>query len=270
MSGVHPSAIVAPEARIGEDVTIGPFCLVGPDVTLGDGVTLRSHVVVEGKTEIGARTVVYAFAALGARPQDLKFAGEDSTLVIGEDNTIREGVTMNPGTADGGLVTRVGSHGLFMVGAHIAHDCVVGDHVILANNASVAGHCTVGDHAILGGLSGVHQFVRIGAHAFIGGLAGVVDDVIPFGMAVGNRANLSGLNVVGLKRRGFTREQVQELRKAYRLLFSPEGGFSERVADVESMFSDNEAVQQIVAFIKARSDRPICQPPNGAARGNDA
>lgn len=269
MTDIHPSAIVSKEARLGEGVTVGPFCVVGGRAVLGDGVRLHSHVVVEGATEIGALTQVFPFASIGHRPQDLKFSGEESTLVIGERNMIRECVTMSPGTSSGGLVTRVGSDCLFMLGSHVAHDCVVGDRVVFANNVSLAGHCTVGDHAIIGGLAGIHQFVRIGAHAFVGGLAGVTDDVIPFGMVVGNRANLSGLNIVGLKRRGFTREQIAELRKAYRLLFSPEGEFSERVQDVEAMFGNNDAVKHIVEFIRARSERPICQPRNVSGRDFD-
>ncbi len=260
---IHKQAVVETGAELGAGVEIGPFCHVGPKVVLGDGVKLHAHVVVTGNTTIGARTEVFPFAVIGTIPQDLKYAGEESRLEIGSDNKIREHVTMNPGTAGGEMVTRVGSHGLFMVGAHIAHDCQVADHVIMANNATLAGHCHVGAHAILGGLSAVHQFVRIGAYAFVGGMSGVENDVIPFGMAIGNRAHLSGLNIVGLKRQGFDREHIHDLRKAYRMLFATEGTLKERLEDVEKMFGHVEGVRQIIAFIRAPSDRALCVPPSG-------
>ncbi len=260
MSQIHPTAIVDPKAEIGPDVVIGPYCVVGPNVVLGEGVRLRAHVVVEGRTEIGAHCDVFPFASLGTIPQDLKYKGEETRLIIGPHTVVREHVTMNPGTEGGGGVTRVGAHGLFMVGSHVAHDCQVGDHVILANNATLAGHCVVGDYAILGGLSAVHQFVRIGEHAFVGGMSGVENDVIPFGMAIGNRAGLSGLNIVGLKRHGLSREQIHTLRRAYRLLFSEEGTLKERMEDVEKMFPEDDGVQRIIAFIREKSDRSLCVP----------
>ncbi len=265
MATLHATAIVDPAAKLGAAVEIGPFCVVGPGVELGDRVRLHSHVVIAGRTTIGADCEIFPFASLGHAPQDKKFAGENSSLVIGERNIIREYVTMNPGTQGGGLITEVGSDGLFMIGCHIAHDCRIGNHVILANNASLAGHCVVGDHVTVGGLAGVHQFVRIGAHAFVGGLSAVVDDIIPYGMVVGDRAYLAGLNVIGLKRRGFSREQIQDLRKAYRLLFSTEGTFAERLEGVHEMFEDNDGIRQILDFVKAGSDRPICVPRNAAA-----
>jgi len=260
---LHPSAVVDPAARLGDGVRIGPFCCVGPDVELGDGVRLVSHVVVDGRTRIGAGTVVYPFAALGTPPQDLKYQGEPSELVIGAGNRIREHVTMNPGTAGGGMLTRVGDNGLFMVGAHVAHDCQLGDSIILANNATLAGHVVVGDFAILGGLSAVHQFVRIGHHAMIGGMSGVEQDVIPYGLVMGDRARLSGLNLVGLERRGYNRETVQALRAAYRMLFGPEGTLAERVDEVERSFAGNVAVSDVVAFIRRKSSRAVCQPRSG-------
>ncbi len=269
MTEIHPTAIVSPEARLGDGVFVGPYCVIGERVTLGDRVRLRAHVVVDGWTEIGADTEVSPFVSIGSRPQDLKYAGEESRITIGERNMIRECVSMNTGTIGGGLHTRVGSDCLFMLGAHVSHDCVIGDHVVIANNVALAGHCVVGEYAILGGNSGIHQYCRIGAHAFVGGLAGVVDDVIPYGIVVGNRANLTGLNIIGLKRRGFSREQIVELRKAYRLLFSPEGEFSERIQDVDSMFGNNDAVQLIIKFIRARSERPICQPRSVSHRGSN-
>ncbi|MCW6510398.1 acyl-ACP--UDP-N-acetylglucosamine O-acyltransferase [Lichenifustis flavocetrariae] len=257
---IHPMAVVAPEARLGRGVTIGPFCAVGPEVTLEDGVALLSHVAVAGRTRIGARTRVFPFASLGHEPQDLKFRGEDSTLEIGPDCVIREGVTMNPGTAQGGLATRVGHNSVFLANAHVAHDCDVGNHVVFSNNVMLAGHCRVGDHVIMGGGAAVHQFVRIGRNAFVGGMAGVEHDVIPYGMALGNRAYLAGLNVVGLKRHGFSRERIHELRRAYRLLFAPDGTLKERVEDVAAEFATQAEVQEIIVFIREGGDRAICVP----------
>jgi UDP-N-acetylglucosamine acyltransferase len=229
-------------------------------VELGDGVRLHSHVVVAGKTTIGPNTHVFPFASIGHPPQDLKYKGEESELVIGANNIIREHVTVNPGTAGGGMVTRVGNNCLFMVGAHVAHDCDIANHVILANNATLAGHVAVDDFAILGGLSAVHQFCRIGRHAMIGGMSGVENDVIPYGSVTGNRARLDGLNIVGLRRRGFSKSEVAAMRKAYRLLFAHEGTMAERLEDVAEMYKDNDAVMEIVGFIRSDSSRAICQP----------
>jgi UDP-N-acetylglucosamine acyltransferase len=259
---IHPSAIVEQGAELASGVEVGPFSVIGPQVVLHEGVRIHSHVVIAGRTEIGAGTEVFPFASLGNTPQDRKFRGEDSRLVIGERNVIREYVTMNPGTEQGGLVTRVGSNGLFLTGAHIAHDCVIGDNVLLVNNATLAGHCVVGDFASVGGLSAVHQYVRIGAYAFVGGMSGVENDVIPYGMALGNRAHLAGLNIVGLKRRNFDREQIHTLRKAYRMLFATEGTLMERLEDVEKMFPGEAAVQRILQFMKADSSRSFCVPRN--------
>lgn len=260
MSDIHPTAIVDDAAKIGAGVSIGPYSMVGPEVELGDGVELISHVVVAGRTSIGANTRIFPFASIGHQPQDLKYSGEASNLVIGRDNVIREYVTMNPGTEGGGMTTRIGNNGLFMVAAHVAHDCQLGDNVILVNNATLAGHVSIGEWAIVGGLSAVHQFVRIGKHAMIGGKTGVADDVIPYGSVIGNRAHLSGLNIVGLKRRNFSREDIHNLRKAYRLIFAEEGTLSERIQDVAELFPDTEAVKDIIDFINADSSRAICQP----------
>jgi UDP-N-acetylglucosamine acyltransferase len=260
MSGIHPSAIVEDGAQIGQGVTIGPFCLVGSEARIDDGVSLHSHVVVTGRSWIGANTKVFPFASIGTPPQDLKYRGEASQLIIGCNNIIREHVTMNPGTEGGGMVTRIGNNCLFMVNSHVAHDCDIGDHVILVNNATLGGHVSVGDWAILGGLSAAHQFVRIGRHAMIGGMSGVENDVIPYGSVIGNRARLSGLNIVGLKRRSFSRDTIHALRNAYRLLFAPEGTMAERIEDVAEIFHDNEPVMEIVNFIRADASRAICQP----------
>jgi UDP-N-acetylglucosamine acyltransferase len=260
MASIHPTAIIADGAQIAEGVEIGPYCLVGARVSLGRGVRLYGHVVIDGDTIVGADTQIFPFTSIGLIPQDKKYAGEDSRLIIGDNNVIREHVTMNPGTSGGGGVTRVGNGGLFMVGSHIAHDCQVGDNVILANNATVAGHCQIGSHVILGGLSALHQFVRIGDFAFVGGMAGVEADVIPYGMALGNRASLAGLNIVGMKRHQLPREQIHTIRKAYRELFADEGTLMERVTAVETAHGDDEGVRRILDFIKAHSDRSFCVP----------
>jgi len=263
MALIHSTAIIEPGASLGDDVSIGPYSVVGPDVVLGDGVVIEAHVVLGGRTRIGARSHIFPFASIGLKPQDLKYRGEPSELVIGTDNQIREHVTMNPGTEGGGMVTRVGDRCLFMVGAHVAHDCQVGNNVIMANNATLAGHVTVGDNAIIGGLSAVHQFVRIGRHAMVGGMSGVEQDVIPFGSVSGERAHLQGLNLVGLKRHGFEREDIHTLRNAYRLLFADEGTLSERLSDVAKVFGTNSVVEAIVGFMRVESQRGICQPRDG-------
>jgi UDP-N-acetylglucosamine acyltransferase len=258
---VHSTALVQEGAELDDDVEIGPFCIVGPKAKLGHGVKLLSHVTIAGRTSVGARTRVFPFASLGHEPQDLKYKGEDTALEIGSECTIREGVTMNPGTAGGGGLTRVGNRSAFLANSHVAHDCMVGNSIILSNNVMLAGHCMIGDHAILGGGAGVHQFVRIGHHAFVGGLAGVENDVIPYGMALGNRAGLAGLNIIGMKRLGFSRECIQNLRHAYRLLFSNEGTLVERLADVEASDIARDCyVREIIDFIKAQSDRSLCVP----------
>lgn len=260
MADIHPSAVVDLGARIGSGVRIGPFCVVGSEVELEAGIELMSHIVITGRTFLGEGTRVFPFVSLGHPPQDLKYRGEPSSLIIGRNNVIREQVTMNPGTKGGGMVTQVGNDCLFMVGVHIAHDCIVRDHVIMANNVTLAGHVKVGEWAVLGGLSAVHQFVRIGRHAMVGGMSGVENDVIPYGSVLGNRARLSGLNIIGLKRREFSRDDIHVLRNAYRLLFAQEGTLQERLADVANLFKDNKAVMEIVEFIRADSSRAICQP----------
>lgn len=257
---IHQTAIVDPRAELGADVAIGPFCCIGPNVRLGDGVRLHSHVVIDGRTTVGAGTQVFPFASLGLAPQDLKYSGEPSTLTIGARNRIREYVTMNPGTEGGGMETSVGDDGLFMVGAHVAHDCRVGNRVIMANNATLAGHVILADDVILGGLSAVHQFVRIGAHAMIGGMSGVEHDVIPYGLVLGDRARLAGLNLVGLKRRGFADDEINEMRAAFRMMFGPDGTLAERVDSVADHYGGNANVRHIVDFIQTKSSRALCLP----------
>lgn len=260
MTRLHPTAIVHDGARLGADVEIGPYSIVGPHVTLGDGVRLQSHVIIEGETEIGEGCVVHPFANLGGPPQHSAHKGELTRLVIGERNMIREHVTMHTGTVSGRGVTVVGSDGLFMAGSHVAHDCIVGNNVVLANCATLGGHVHMADYVFMGGLAAAHQFSRIGRYSFIGGLAAVTKDVIPFGSVWGNHAHLEGLNLVGLRRRGFSREQVNQLRAAYRLLFADEGTFQERLADVAETYAASPEVMEIVSFIQADANRPLCLP----------
>jgi UDP-N-acetylglucosamine acyltransferase len=260
MTKIHPTAVIEDGAKLGADVKIGPYSVVGAQVELADGVELLSHAVVAGITSVGAGTKIFPFASVGHQPQDLKFKGEPSRLVVGKNNVIREGVTMNPGTEGGGMLTQVGDNCLFMTGAHVAHDCIVGNNVVMANNATLAGHIEVGDFAFVGGLAAIHQFCRIGTHAMIGGMSGVEQDVIPYGMVIGNRAHLTGLNLVGLKRRGFEREDISRLREAYDLLFSKEHTLSKRLEEVAGQFPGVRLVQDLVEFIRNASKRGVCQP----------
>jgi UDP-N-acetylglucosamine acyltransferase len=260
MPQIHPTAIVAPGAVMAEDVVIGPYCTVGENVVLDVGVRLVSHVVVDGHTTVGAGTRIFPFASIGLEPQDLKYRGERSALLIGSNNRIREYVTMNPGTAGGGMVTRVGDNCLFMVGVHIAHDCQIANHVIMANNATLGGHVVIDDYAVLGGLCAIHQYVRIGRHAMIGGMSGVERDVIPYGQVMGDRARLCGLNIIGMQRRGFNREDIQGLRNAYQVLFSSDGTLSDRVNETAERFGGIGPVDDIIEFIQADSSRAFCQP----------
>jgi UDP-N-acetylglucosamine acyltransferase len=260
MSKIHPTAIVDPKAQLGADVEIGPFCIVGPDATIGARTTLKSHNVVDGVTTIGEDNQLRPFAALGGPPQHLAYKGEPTRLIVGDRNFIGEYMTMHIGTPGGRGVTTVGSDGFFMAQSHIAHDCIVGDRVVLAHAATLGGHVTVGEFAIIGGLAAVHQYSRVGRHVNIGGLAAVTKDVIPFGSVWGNHAHLEGLNLVGLKRRGFARETINDLRSAYRLMFADEGTFQERVDDVARVFAGSPEVSEIIDFIRADANRPLCLP----------
>jgi UDP-N-acetylglucosamine acyltransferase len=267
LAAVHPTAIIEDGAELAQSAVVGPYCVISAGVSLGENVRLHSHIVVGGTTTIGDGSEIYPFASVGLPPQDKKYRGESSRLEIGRNCTIREHVTINPGTEGGGLVTRIGDDCLFLVGSHVAHDCQLGKHVILVNHATLGGHCVIGDYAILGGLSAVHQFVRIGESGFVGGMSGVENDIIPFGSAIGNRAELGGLNIIGLTRRGFSRDAIHQLRRAYRTLFGPEGTLKERLADVQEEFAGDENVRKIVAFIREGGDRAICTPRarNGGA-----
>lgn len=260
MSSIHPTAIVEDGAALGEGVVIGPWSHIGPDARLGDGVIVKSHVVIDGDTQIGARSLIHPFAVIGGPPQHLHHKGEKTTLIIGDDTIIREHVTMNGGTLAGGGVTRIGSRGYFMVGAHIGHDCQVGDDVIFANNATLGGHVKIGEKSFLGGLCAIHQNCRIGAFAIIGGCAAVPKDVIPFASAFGNHAQLSGLNVIGMKRRKMARATIHQLRSVYRILFEESGIFRDRVEDVRARYGDSEEVRLILDFIDNGAVRSLMTP----------
>jgi UDP-N-acetylglucosamine acyltransferase len=259
VSNIHPSAVIEDGAQIDPSAKIGPFCVVGPDVVLGGNVELKSHVVVAGRTDVGDGTVIFPFAVIGEIPQDLKFKGEQSALIIGKRNRIREHVTMNVGTEGGGGVTRIGDDGVFMAGCHIAHDAIIGDRVILVNSVAIAGHCILEDDVIIGGLSGVHQFVRIGRGAIIGALTKVTHDVIPYGLVQAPRGELEGLNLVGLKRRGVARTDITALRAAFQMLAQGEGTFNDRAerlgAETESAY-----VKEIVDFVMGDTDRSFLTP----------
>ncbi|MBM1218914.1 acyl-ACP--UDP-N-acetylglucosamine O-acyltransferase [Ponticoccus sp. SC2-23] len=259
MSGIHPSAVIEDGAEIGPDVTIGPFCHVGGEVVLGAGVSLKSHVVVMGATEIGPGTTIWPFAVIGEVPQDLKYRGEATRLRIGAGTRIREHVTINIGTEGGGGLTEIGDDCLLMAGAHVAHDVRIGNGVILVNHASIAGHCRIGDQVIVGGLAGVHQWVRIGRGAIIGALSMVTHDVIPNGLVQGPRAELDGLNLVGLKRRGVARDEINALRGAFEAIRAGDGSFVDRARALGAS-SDSDLVAELVAFVTGESDRQFLTP----------
>ena len=260
MAEIHKTAIVEDGARIGEGVRIGPYSIIERDVVLEDGVVVHSHVVVSGHTTIGAGSQLYPFSAVGGPPQDTSYKGEPTTVIVGPNCIIREHATINRGTARGRGETRLGANCFMMVASHVAHDCIVHDRVVLVNNATLGGHVEVGEHAILGGLAAIQQHCRIGAHAFIGGLSGVNSDVIPFASAIGERAELGGLNVVGLKRRGFDRPTIHALRAAYQAIFNGGGTRAERVGRVAEKYPGVRPVMMMVEFIRKSGDRPLCSP----------
>ncbi len=260
LSVIHATAIVDIRASIGKNVRIGPFCTVGPDVILADNIELKSHVVIEGKTKIGANTVIYPFASIGQPPQILKYEGEKSGVIIGNNNTIREYVTIQAGSKGGGMITSVGNNCLLMVGVHIAHDCIVGNNVVFANYASLGGHVKVDDYATIGGLSAVLQFVRIGQYSMVGGMSALSKDLIPFGLAANDRAFLEGINLVGMKRRGFDSQEMLDTIKAIDEIFIGEGIFTDRIEIVLKQYNGNPIVGQIITFIKQDTTRAFCQP----------
>lgn len=259
MSNIHRSAVIEEGAQIDPSVKIGPFCLVGPEVVLKAGVELKSHAIVKGRTEVGEETVIFSFAVIGEIPQDLKFKGEASRLVIGKRNRIREHVTMNCGTEGGGGLTKIGDDGLFMAGCHIAHDAILGDRVIVVNSAAVAGHCIIEDDVIIGGLAGIHQFVRIGQGAIIGAVTMVTNDVIPYGLVQAPRGELDGLNLVGLKRRGVARSDITALRAAFQMLAQGEGTFHDRTRRLGEE-TESDYVRQIVDFVMDDTGRHFLTP----------
>jgi UDP-N-acetylglucosamine acyltransferase len=260
MTTIHPTAIIEDGAMLGAGVEVGPYCHISSGATLEDSVRLLSHVVVGGETRIGAGTLVHPFAALGLPPQHAHYRGERVRLEIGANNVIRENVTMHAGTPGGGGVTRVGSGGMFMINSHVAHDCTVGDGVVFANNATLAGHVEVGDGAFLGGQIVIHQRTRVGAYAFLGGMAGLDADLIPYGIVRGAPAYLAGLNIIGLRRRGFSRERIQNMRRAYKMLFLDPGSMEERLARAEAEFGGDSDVKIILDFLRTPSKRPLCTP----------
>jgi len=260
---IHETALVDPKAEIDHGVEIGPFCVIGPDVKLGKNVRLIGHVSLNGDTSIGDDCTLYPFVTMGYPPQDFKHKGGLVRIEIGKRNVFRENANVHPGTDVGNPVTRIGNDCYFMVGTHLAHECQMGNHVTLSNGVQIGGNVIIGDYVIFGGLSAAHQNTRIGDHAFIGALALVTLDVIPYGSVIGNAAHLAGLNVIGLKRRGFSKEKIRELRSAYRLLFAEEGTFAERLEDAAGLYSEHELVTDIVKFIREQNLRRICMPHTG-------
>lgn len=256
---IHNSSVIDKNSKIGDKVKIGPFCYIGPKVELAEGVELVSNVHIEGNTKIGKETKIFPFASIGTQPQDLKFNNEKNSLVIGENNLIREYVTINPGTAGGGTKTLVGNNCLFMISSHIAHDCKIGNNVILANNVPLGGHVTIEDSVVIGGNSAVQQFTRIGRMAMIGGMTGVLKDVIPFGLSIGNRNYLQGLNLIGLRRNKYENQKIIELDKAYKEIFGSKN-LHENLSKISEEFKNNELVREVIEFIEKDKKRPICSP----------
>ena len=258
---IHKTSVIDPKAKISNKVKIGPFCFVGPDVHLEEGVELVSNVHLEGHTKIGNSTKIFPFASIGTQPQDLKYNNEKNYTIIGNNNIIREYVTINPGTAGGGSKTIIGNNCLFMISSHIAHDCKIGNNVIIANNVPLGGHVTIEDSVVIGGNSAVQQFTRIGRLAMIGGMTGVLKDVIPFGLSIGNRNYLQGLNLIGLRRKKYENQKIIELDKAYKEIFSSKNLY-ENLSKINGEFKDNELVNEVIAFIEKDKKRPICSPKN--------
>ena len=256
---IHKTAIIDSKAKISKNVKIGPYTVIGSNVEIGEGSVIQSHVNITGQTIIGKNNNIFPFASIGNDPQDLKFQGEETKLEIGDNNKIREYVTINPGTRGGGGLTKVGSNCLFMVSAHIAHDCFVGNNVILANNVPLGGHAHIGDNAIIGGNSAVQQFTRVGKSAMIGGMCGVVRDIIPYGIAHGNRSVLQGLNLIGLRRQNIPNKEIKTLSDAYKEIFKNEN-LTENLTKLSTEFKNNKLVTEVIGFIEEDKKRPICTP----------
>lgn len=267
MPKIDPTARVEDGAVIGDGTVVGPYCIIGPNAVIGENCQLISHVQVMGHTSIGAGCVISPFVALGGAPQDLSYKGERTRLEIGSGCTLREGVTMNIGTVKGGGLTKVGDRGFFMNNSHVGHDCLVGNDVIFATSATLGGHCEIGDFVYIGGLSAVHQLTRIGPQVMVGGVCGVRGDVIPFGLVNGQYAVLEGLNIIGMKRRKFTRERLAIVRAFYQKLFHGPGIFAERLESVQPLAGEDPAIAQILEFIGDGKHRPLCLPAENGGRG---
>jgi UDP-N-acetylglucosamine acyltransferase len=260
MSMIDPTARIEDGAVIGEGTSVGPYCIIGPNVVIGAGCKLIAHVQVMGHTSIGPNCTISPFVVLGGAPQDLSYRGEPTRLEVGADCTIREGTTMNVGTIKGGGLTKVGERGFFMNNSHVGHDCFVGNDAIFATSATLGGHCEIGDSVYIGGLSAVHQFTRIGSGVMVGGVCGVRNDVIPFGLVNGQHASLEGLNIIGMKRRKFTRERLATVRSFYKKLFRSAGLFAERLSAVRPLAAEDPAIAEILAFIGDGKHRTLCLP----------
>ena len=258
---IHKTAIVDDKAKISDNVKIGPYCIIGPEVEIGSGSVLHSHVNIVGNTKIGKNNKIYPFSSIGTPPQDLKYKGEKNSLVIGNNNNFREYVNINPGTELGGGVTRVGDNNLLMVYCHVAHDCSISNNIVLANNVQVGGHVTIQNNAIVGGSCAIHQFSRIGESAMVGGMTGVLSDVIPFGLSMGNRNNLTGLNLIGLRRAKVSNENIKIMQSAYKIIFKTPN-FRENMENLNSEIKNNEFIKKIINFINSDKKRPISLPPN--------
>ena len=258
---IHISSVVNKNAKISKKVSIGPFCYVGPNVELSDGVELISNVHIEGNTKIEKNTKIFPFASIGTQPQDLKFKNEKNSLSIGENNIIREYVTINPGTEGGGSKTIIGNNCLFMISSHVAHDCIIGNNVIIANNVPLGGHVKIEDSVVIGGNSAVQQFTRIGRLAMIGGMTGVLKDVPPFGLSIGNRNYLQGLNLIGPRRKKYDNKKIIGLDKAYKEIFSSKN-LHENLSKINGEYKENELVSEVIRFIEKDKKRPICTPLN--------
>jgi len=258
---IHQSSVIDPKAKISKNVRVGPFCYIGPEVQLGENIELISNVHLEGNTKIGSGTRIFPFASIGTQPQDIKYKNEKNSTIIGNNNTIREYVTINPGTLGGGLQTVIGNNCLFMISSHVAHDCKIGNNVIIANNVPLGGHVTIEDSVVIGGNSAVQQFTRIGRLAMIGGMTGVLKDVIPFGLSIGNRNYLQGLNLIGLRRKKYENQKIIELDKAYKAIFSSKN-LHENLSKINGEYKDNQLVNEVISFIEKDKKRPICSPQN--------
>ena len=256
---IHKTAIINSKAKIPTNVEIGPYATIGPNVEIGENTLIQSHVNITGNTTIGKGNKLYSFASIGSDPQDLKYKGEETTLLIGDNNTIREHVTINTGTVQGGGLTKIGNNNLIMIGAHIAHDCIIGNNIVMANNTAIAGHAEIEDFVIIGAKCGVQQFTRIGKRAMIGGMTGVLRDVIPYGLSTGNRNYLNGINVVGLRRDKVSNKDILGLTDAYKEIFKTEV-LSENLKNLNGKYTDNPLVKDVLDFINKDKKRPICTP----------